>query len=66
MDSGAENRGAFEKWWDRFAYVFNRTALGVGTLGGFYLVYEEYYLQALFMFALIPVYFRLRDYYDAP
>lgn len=66
MESGGRNRGAFEKWWGRFAYVFNRTALGAGTLGGFYLVYEEYYLRGLFMFALIPVYFYLRDYYNAP
>lgn len=46
--------------------MFNRTALGAGTLGGFYCVYEGYYLRGLFMFALIPVYFYLRDYYDAP
>lgn len=55
-----------EKWWDRFAYVFNRTALGAGTLAGFYLLYEGYHVRGLLLFALIPVYFYLKDRYDAP
>lgn len=66
MESGNGGRGAFEKWWGRFAYVFNYMALAAGTLGGFYAVYEGCYLRGLFLFALIPVYFYLRDYYDAP
>lgn len=66
MESGEESREAFEKWLDRFAYVFNRISLGAGTLGGFYFIYEGYYLRGLAMFALIPVYFYLKDRYDAP
>lgn len=56
----------FERWWNRFAYVFNRFALGAGTLSGFGFLYLGYYGRALLMFTMIPVYFKLKDYFDAP
>jgi len=47
-------------------YVFNRTALGAGTIFAFLLLYHGYYLRGLAMLMLIPIYFRLKDYLDAP
>lgn len=60
---------------DSFAYVFNRTALGLGVLAGCWLVYEgvvgghgfDYlWRAAVIFFVLIPLYFWLHARVDAP
>ena len=61
-------------WGDTLAYVFNRTALGVGVLWGCYSIYRAilgdgsgWWIQGLLVFfVLIPVYFYLHRRFDAP
>lgn len=52
---------------DRVARVWNRTALGVGVLFGLFAVYRGLWLRAaIVFFVLVPLYFWLHDYVDAP
>lgn len=54
-------------WPNRAAYVFNRTALGVGVLFGAYAALNGWWVRAgIVFFVLVPLYFVLHDYFDAP
>lgn len=56
-----------EGWADRVAYVFNRTALGVGVLLGGYAILQGWWVRAAVVFlVLVPLYFYLHDRFDAP
>lgn len=51
---------------DAFAYVFNRTALGVGVLLIAWMAVQEYWLRVGIGLLLVGVYFWLHSYVDAP
>lgn len=57
---------------DRFAYVFNTTALGIGILMGLWLTYQGLFgghgvdylwRAAVIFFILVPLFFRLQARY---
>lgn len=52
---------------DAFPYLFNRTALGLGVLLGLWHAYHRNWLPVVVIFgAMIPIYFALHRYVDAP
>lgn len=54
-------------WTDRFAFVFNRTALGVGVLLIGWAVLQGHWFRAgIMLFVVLPLYFYLHRRLDAP
>ncbi len=53
-------------WPDRFAYIFNRTALGAGVLLSGWHLFHGNWLPGVGLLLLVPVYFYLHDRVDAP
>ena len=52
---------------DKLAYLFNRTALGLGVMTGFWHLYHTNWWQVFFVFGvMVPVYFWLWHRFDAP
>lgn len=51
---------------DQFAYIFNRTALGMGVLIAAYSFYVGNYVRGAGLLALVPIYFWLHAKVDAP
>ena len=52
---------------DAFAYLFNRTALGLGILLGLWHASQRNWVPVVAIFGvMVPIYFALHRYFDAP